>query len=100
MIEAATGVSVPLIAIILILQLVLPAISRRLATAPRGSVAGANGGANGGKAVMQHRIGEIDQRTEEMGSVLRTLVPTLTQLSASVRANTRAVEKLTTRMEK
>lgn len=96
MIEAATGVSVPLIAIILILQLVLPAISRRLATTPRGSVAGANGG----KAVMQHRIGEIDQRTEEMGSVLRTLVPTLTQLSASVRANTRAIEKLTSRMEK
>lgn len=98
MLEAANNISVPLIAVILVVQAVVFGIGKwheiKGATEqPQPSKSG-----NGTRAVMAHQITEIDQRTEEMVVAVRTLTPTVRELSESVRQNTRAVEKLTERI--
>lgn len=89
--DAIQNVSIPLIAVILILQVVLqgvmPALAKRKADrAPD------NPPTNGTKAVMAHQINSLEQRSHQTADAL-------TALRADIVALARAIDRLSKRIE-
>lgn len=72
------NVSVPLIAVLLILQLVLPLIKRK------------DSGDSGNDAILKDRVHRIDRRTEAIDVRVSDLSRAVEGLTEAVRENTRA----------
>jgi hypothetical protein len=95
MLEAAAGVSVPLIAILFVLQLVLPHLAKRKA-----AKVAADPTAIKEAAILGHQVTQIDQRTQSIDNRLGELIAVTKDSAEASRANTRAIEKLTDKIER
>ena len=86
----AAGVSVPLIAVVLLVREIGNVLNRR-----RNGNGNGPDHSNGKKAVEQAQIADIHRRTEEMTSTLAALRTAIEEMAESFRETKRAVEQLT-----
>jgi len=87
-----TDISVPVVAIVLVVREIGAVLQRRK---------NGNGheARNDGKAVMASKIEGIDRRTEEMAMALRTLPAAIDELTRAFRSTASAVDRLIQQME-
>ena len=99
--EAATNVSVPLIAVLLILQTVVVPIVKGQGILRQKSPEGDPSREDKKAAViLSYQVEQIDKRTQSMENAIRELAQATKEAATANRENTKAIERLTRKIEK